>query len=146
MKNVSVFNILLALFFAFAMIWAPLAAEAPEAFETRGEEYFLIRYLELLYTQWPQDSSDPTEFSTAAAELRRQAIRFQVRAQRADLHPSVIDGYAAFVKQLDTYTHFLSNIGAIEQAAMDRAGKEEFASGYASGFVGTSTFFSSIGT
>lgn len=111
------------------MTISSVAQELQPGDSSRGEEYFLIRTLEALYEQWPQDFSEPAEFAATTAELRREAIRLKVRAERANLHPSVIDGFADFVAQLDAFTMFLANIGAIKKAAMDQAVKEELESG-----------------
>lgn len=141
MKTRYAHSVFAALAFAWTAIVTPLAAQAlPPGANNRGEEYFLIRTLEALYEQWPQDVADPAEFTATAAELRREAIRLKVRAERADLHPSVVDGYSDFVSQLDAFTTFLSNIGAIQKAAIERAGKEEFNSGFKGGWAAAGTY------
>jgi len=96
---------------------------------SQSEEYFLIRTLENLYEQWPQNVSDPVHFTTAAAELRRSAISLQVRAETAKLHPSLVEGFRDFVRQLDAYTAFLTDIGAIEQNAKIQASEDALRSG-----------------
>jgi flagellar motor protein MotB len=82
---------------------------------------------------------EPAEFAATTTELRREAIRLKVRAERAKLHPSVIDGFADFVTQLDAFALFLSNIGAIERAAMDQAVNEQLESGIKGISAGAST-------
>lgn len=127
----------------FALAWTALVTPAIAQVEAggRGEEYFLIRTLEALYEQLLQDVSKPAEFTATAEELRGEAIRLKVRAELANLHPSVIDGFTDFVAQLDAFTTFLYNIGTIQKAAMDRAGKEEFVSGFKGGCAAASTYF-----
>ncbi len=131
-------SVIAVLALAWTALVTPVTGQAQAA--SRGEEYFLIRTLEALYEQWPQDVSEPAEFTATAAELRREAIRLKVRAERANLHPSVTDGFTDFVAQLDAFTTFLANIGAIQKAAMDRAGKEEFASGFHGGYAAAGTY------
>lgn len=104
------------------------------------ESYFLVRTLEALYERWPQDVSNPDLFSDVASDLRREAIRLRVRAEKESLEQEIIDGYNEYVSLLDSYTRFLTNIGAIRQAARDEASKDSFESGHKAGFAGGSTF------
>lgn len=116
---------LIALIAVIALAWTACVGPttAQGQYTSRGEEYFLIRTLESLYDQWPMDVSDPAAFTAAAAELRQEAIRLKVRAEQANLHASVIDGFTDFVALLDDYTKFLENIGAIQQDAMKLSNK-----------------------
>lgn len=133
-----VLAIMTLLWTAFA---SPSAAQSlPSAASTRGEDYFLIRTLEMLYEQWPQNVTTPDEFTAVASELRREAIRLKVRAERANSHPSVIDGFSDFVSQLDAFTTFLVNIGAIQKAGIERANTEEFGSGFKGGLAAAGTY------
>lgn len=130
---------------AMTLIWAafmsPSAAQnLPIVVTSRGEDYFLIRTLEVLYEQWPQNVTTPEEFTAAAAELRREAIRLKVRAERANSDASVIDGFSDFVSQLDAFTSFLANIGAIKKATLEKAEKEEFGSGFKGGWAAAGTY------
>lgn len=113
---------------------------APNQAPSRGEEYFLVRVLEGLYTTIPRNLEAPQEFATASAELRRKALRLKVRAETIKAHQSIIRAYGDFVAQLDEYTSFLDNIGAIRLAARNRADKEEFQSGFNGGHVAGGTF------
>ncbi len=113
---------------------------AQDSASNRNEEYFLIRTLEMLYEQWPQDVSNPTAFASAAAELRKDAIRLRVRAERASVDTEIAARLEDFVSLLDSYTNFLTNIGAIRSAARENAGKEEFQSGFKGGYAAAGTF------
>ena len=134
-------KIVFALIAVLVIAWAVFATKVPlQADESHREEYFLIRTLEILYEQWPRDAGNPKDFSLAAEELRIEAIRLKVRAEQAELHSSVIDGYTDFVAQLDAYTTFLSNIGAIQKAAKDQAKKENIESGFHGGWAAAGTY------
>lgn len=103
------------------------------------EEYFLVRTLDTLYGNWPQNSTKPDEFIADAAELRRQALRLRVRAERAGFAAEITKGYTDFISLLDAYTTFLQNLGVIRKSARDRADKENFQSGLKGGMVGGET-------
>jgi len=113
---------------------------APNQALSRGEEYFLVRVLEGLYTTIPRNLEAPEEFAAATVELRRKALRLKVRAETIEAHQSVIRAYGDFVTQLDQYTSFLANIGAIRLAARNEADKEGFQSGFNGGYVAGGTF------
>ena len=134
-------SVIAVLALSLTALVAPSAAQGVAiGASSRGEEYFLIRTLEVLYEQWPQNVTAPEEFVTTAAELRREAIRLKVRAERANSHTSVIEGFSDFVSELDAFTTFLSNIGTIQKAAMEREEKEEFDSGFKGGFAAAGTY------
>ncbi|RFC47155.1 MAG: hypothetical protein DVB23_001227 [Verrucomicrobia bacterium] len=99
----------------------------------RGEEYYLIRTLEGLYEQLPMQATDPSEFQEAAAELRREAIRYKVRADEARLHESIGTGFDDFVAQLDAISLFFSEIEKIQTNATAQKPGQAFDSGFKGG-------------
>ena len=130
------------------LVTALVPASAPAQFgsginrhsETTDEAYFLIRALELLYEQWPQDVADAGAFATATRDLRKQALQLKVRAERAGVPSEIPKRFADFVSVLDSYTGFLTNLGAIRKGARDTAERENFKSGYRGGYAAGGTF------
>jgi len=126
---------------AVALSLVVFTSEVISAAESQAdEEYFLIRTLEVLYEKWPQDVSDPEAFNAASSELRKEAIKLRIRAQRIGAAKEVVAAYSDYVDLLDSYSKFLNRLGVIRQTARDKADKENFESGVSGGYVAGGTF------
>jgi hypothetical protein len=124
--------------FAFTGLLAGAALLLPpsagaQMLTDRGEEYYLVRTLEGLYEQMPMQATDPSEFKAAAEELRREAIRYKVRADEAQLHESLGAGFDDFIDQLDAVSAFLSKIEDIRANASAQEPQQQFNSGVKGG-------------
>jgi hypothetical protein len=100
------------------------------------ETYFLVRVLESLYEQWPNDVVSPNEFVSAAIDLRKEALRYRAHIKTKELDRNLGARFDELIESLDAYTAFLSNIDAIKKDAAKQLEKDTLSSGYTGGYAG----------
>jgi hypothetical protein len=103
------------------------------------ERLFLLRKLELFYSDWPTDTSNQRVTQEKLEQIRHKANRHLQDIKTRNFDETLASLYEDFLSGVDAYLDFLSNIGKIEEAAVARAKKDAIASGTAAAKKGVDT-------